>query len=77
MKETSNPSPLLFAVIIVLAGSLSPFNGLDDGLHKTPLELSATMLLLVLAGLAGYLLLYTIHTGSGFDRSSKKNDINS
>lgn len=54
MKEKANYKPLLFALLLIVAGTISPSNGVDDRVNKTPLELLITMLVIVSVGLAVY-----------------------
>jgi divalent metal cation (Fe/Co/Zn/Cd) transporter len=54
MKEKTNLQPLFVAIILILAGTLSPSNGIDDRVNKTPLELIITALVIVFAALTVY-----------------------
>lgn len=54
MKEKANYQPLFLALLLILAGTLSPSNGVDDRIYKTPLELLTTMLVIMFAVLAIY-----------------------
>lgn len=47
MKEKANMQPLLVAILLIIAGSVSPSNGVDERSYKTPFELIATTLIIV------------------------------
>jgi preprotein translocase subunit SecY len=51
MKEKTKLQPLFVAILLILAGTLSPSNGVDDRSYKTPLELITTIFTIVSAGL--------------------------
>ncbi|WP_428666489.1 hypothetical protein [Runella sp.] len=55
MKEKINLQLLLISILLIVAGTLSPSNGVDAKSYKTPLELITTTLITVLAGVAVYL----------------------
>jgi hypothetical protein len=52
MKEKTNLQSLFIAILLIVAGTLSPSNGVDDRSYKTPLELITSMLIIVSGGLA-------------------------
>ena len=54
MKEKTNLQSLFVSILLIVAGTLSPSNGVDDRSYKTPLELTTTMLIIVSVGLAVY-----------------------
>ena len=55
MKEKANLQSLFVAILLIVAGTLSPSNGVDDRSYKTPLELITTMLIAVSVGVVAYL----------------------
>lgn len=54
MKKTTNMKSIFLAILLIVAATLSPSNGLDERINKTPLELISTMLVIVSAGFAFY-----------------------
>ncbi len=56
MKEKANFEVPLVALILILAGALSPSNGVDDATYKTPSELIGVMFRVLTIGVAVYLL---------------------
>ncbi len=56
MKEKANYQPQFVCILLIVAGTLSPSNGVDDKSNKSPLELITTMLVVVSAGLIVYLI---------------------
>ena len=54
MKENSNIQSLFVAILLIIAGTASPSNGVDDRVNKTSFELITTMLIIIFAGLAVY-----------------------
>jgi len=55
MKEKANYQSLFVAILLIVAGTLSPSNGVDDRIYKTPLELITTMLVAISFGVVAYL----------------------
>ena len=49
MKIKENYQSLLLLALLIFAGTVSPSNGVDDKINKTPWELISTMLVMVLA----------------------------
>lgn len=47
MKEKVHFQSLLSAIMLIVAGMISPSNGVDDRTHKTPLALITTILIIV------------------------------
>jgi protein-S-isoprenylcysteine O-methyltransferase Ste14 len=47
MKEKANFQTLLSAIMLIVAGMISPSNGVDERIHKTPLELITSVLVIV------------------------------
>ena len=56
MKEKANYQSLFATILLIVAGTISPSNGVDDKIHKSPLELITTMLIIVSAGIAVYII---------------------
>lgn len=54
MKEKANLQSLSVAILLIVAGTLSPSNGVDDSINKTPLDLIITILAIISTGLAVY-----------------------
>ena len=59
-KEKPIHQLLLVSLLLIIAGTLSPSNGVDERSHKTPLELITTTLIIVLAGTAVYVVWNTL-----------------
>ncbi len=55
MKEKTNPQLLFVAILLIVAGTLLPYNGIDGRSYKTPLELITPMLIAISAGALAYL----------------------
>jgi len=56
-KEETDYRPLAVIGLLILAGTFYPSNGVDDRVYKTPTEILTTMLIGILAGIAGYYVL--------------------
>jgi Na+/H+ antiporter NhaD/arsenite permease-like protein len=54
MNEKSNLQPLFGAILLIVAGLVSPSNGVDDRSLNTPIQLITTMLLVIAAGVGVY-----------------------
>jgi hypothetical protein len=50
MKEKANYLPVFGTVLLVCAGLISPSNGVDDGMHKSPADMITNMVLVISAG---------------------------
>ena len=55
MKEKTNLQLLFVAILLIVAGTLSPSNGVDDRTYKIPSELIATILIAISAGGVAYI----------------------
>ncbi len=56
MKEKANFEAPFVALILILAGTLSPSNGVDDASYKAPSELIGLMVKVLVMSIAVYLL---------------------
>lgn len=56
MRGKSDFQTLLAAAVLIIAGTLSPSNGVDDRSYKTPAELLTTVFRIVISCLAAYLI---------------------
>lgn len=54
MKEKANLQPLFAAILLIVAGVVSPSNGVDDRSNKTPLQLIINMIIIIAAGVGVY-----------------------
>ena len=59
MKNEINPV-VPVSLLMILVGTLSPSNGIDDSINKTPLELISSMLLIVSVTLFIYMTLHVM-----------------
>jgi hypothetical protein len=77
MREKTNLQSFFVAMILLLAGTLSPSNGLDEKVSKTPLEMILTVIVIVSTGLLVYILWDWIENQKGSLKiSSKSNEKN-
>ncbi len=58
MKTVNNAKSLLVSILLIVAGLISPSNGVDDRSYKTPLE----MVLIVAIVLVATTLIYLVST---------------
>lgn len=56
MKEKTNLKPLFVSIILILAGIISPSNGLDDAIHKSPYQILSTIFIVIISAVSIYLL---------------------
>lgn len=56
MKEKTNLKPLFVSIILILAGIISPSNGLDDTIHKSPYQILSTIFIVIISAVSIYLL---------------------
>jgi uncharacterized membrane protein (DUF4010 family) len=56
MKKKINFQNFLVSIMLIIAGILSPSNGLDDRTYKTPFEIIKTVCLIVAVSLTIYVI---------------------
>jgi divalent metal cation (Fe/Co/Zn/Cd) transporter len=56
MKKNINLKPLFVSIILILAGIISPSNGLDDAIHKSPYQILSTIFIVIISAVSIYLL---------------------
>lgn len=56
MKSKTNLQPLFIFLLLLIGGTLSPSNGVDDSVNKTPLELIVTMFIVIAISFVGYII---------------------
>lgn len=56
MKEKTNLKLLFVSIILILAGIISPSNGLDDAIHKSPYQILSTIFIVIISAVSIYLL---------------------
>jgi len=61
MHKKENYPSFIFLALIIFAGIVSPSNGVDDSVHKTPRELILTMLVVVFTAIAIYSVWHVIN----------------
>ena len=59
MKEKTNVQSLFVAILLIVAGTLSPSNGVDDRVNKTPVYLIITLLIIITISFLIYFLEFT------------------
>ena len=74
MNSKSNFSTLIIAVLLIIAGIISPSNGVDSGADKSPVEILTTMLLVIFCTLTVYIISNFVH--SNYQLFKKSNDLN-
>ncbi len=70
METVNNLKSLFVAILLVLAGLISPSNGVDDRTNKTPLESLTIMFVAIIAGTTAYLVWNSIEK---YKEASKTN----
>ncbi|MBC7696691.1 MAG: hypothetical protein H7141_14735 [Burkholderiales bacterium] len=66
---------MFVAILLIVAGTLSPSNGVDDRNFKTPLELITIMFVIVSFGLTVYLVWNRIEKFKEFPKPNYKSDV--
>ena len=54
METATNLKSLFVAILLIVAGLISPSNGVDDRTYKTPLEMLTVILVVVFAAVTIY-----------------------
>ncbi len=70
METVNNLKSLFVAILLVVAGLISPSNGVDDRTYKTPLESLTIMFVAIIAGATAYLIWNSIEK---YNEASKTN----
>jgi divalent metal cation (Fe/Co/Zn/Cd) transporter len=55
MKEKINLKSLFVSIILILAGFISPSNGLDDATHKSPKQMLYAIAIIIVSIVSIYL----------------------
>lgn len=54
METATNLKSLFVAILLIVAGLISPSNGVDDRTYKTPLEMLTVILVVIFAAVTIY-----------------------
>jgi hypothetical protein len=69
MKE--NMPAIVMPILLIIAGIISPSNGVDDGYNKSPFELLSTAFIIMLVGIISYFIFKDAKWPSISNRKSK------
>ena len=74
MKDNTSLRSILIAVILILAGMISPSNGVDDSVRKTPYQILTAIFMVIVSVVSIYLIWTAIENYREVSKTNSKSN---